>query len=73
MDHVINMGYVINSLVFSAIGIFTLIIAFIFADVITPKTPLWKEIVERQNLPLAILLGCYLIGVALIIAASVHG
>lgn len=73
MDHAINMANVVNSLVFSAVGILTLILAFVFADVITPRTSLWKEVIEKQNLALAILLGCFLIGVALIIAAAVHG
>lgn len=73
METAINMHYVINSLVFSAIGIVTLIVAFVITDLITPKVSVWKEIVEKQNIALAILLGCFLIGVGLIIAAAVHG
>ena len=73
METAINMHYVINSLVFSAIGIVMLIVAFVVTDIITPHYSVWKEIVEKQNIALSILLGAFLIGVALIIAAAVHG
>lgn len=69
----VNMQYVINSLVFSAIGIIMLIVAFAVVDLITPQCKVWKEIVEKQNVALSILLGSFLIGVAVIIAAAVHG
>lgn len=65
--------YIVNSLVFSVIGIIMLMLAFVFIDLITPRYAIFKEIVEKHNMALAILLGAYLIGVALIIAASVHG
>lgn len=64
---------ILNSLVYSGVGIFMLIAAFVIADVLTPHYSLWKEIVEKQNVALSILLGCFLIGVALVIAAAVHG
>lgn len=73
MQSIINMPGVINSLVFSIIGIIMLIVAFIVIDVITAKYHLWREIVEKQNVALAILIGSFLIGVALVIAAAVHG
>ncbi len=73
MDHIINIPAVINSLVFSAIGIVVLIAAFAIIDIITPTYHVWKEIVEKQNLALAVLLGAFLLGVALIISAAVHG
>lgn len=69
----VNMSGIANSLVFSGVGIFMLIAAFVIADIITPRYSLWKEIVEKQNVALSILLGCFLIGVALVIAAAVHG
>lgn len=69
----VNMSGIANSLVFSGVGIFMLIAAFVIADILTPRYSLWKEIVEKQNVALSILLGCFLIGVALVIAAAVHG
>jgi putative membrane protein len=73
MDSYINMQNVVNSLVFSGIGILAMIVAFAVVDMITLRYNLWLEIVEKQNLALAVLLGAFLIGTALIIAAAVHG
>lgn len=66
-------AYIVNSLVFSVIGIVVLMLAFVFVDMLTPRYKVWVEIVEKQNMALAILLGAYLIGVAIIIASAVHG
>jgi len=73
MENLINMQYVVNSLIFSGLGMVLLTLAFIIIDVITPKYQIWKEIVEKQNIALAILLGAFLLGIAMIIAAAVHG
>lgn len=69
----INGQAVINSLVFSGIGIVVLIAAFVIVDMITPKCPIWKEIVEKQNVAVSIVMGAFLLGVSIIIAAAVHG
>ena len=69
----IHVPAVVNSLVFSAVGILALIVAFVFIDLITPKYPLWKLIVEKQNMALAVVVSAFLIGVSLSIAAAVHG
>jgi uncharacterized membrane protein YjfL (UPF0719 family) len=73
MDNLISGHAVINSLVFSGIGIVVLILAFVIVDIITPKCPIWKEIIEKQNVAVSIVMGSFLIGVAIIIAAAVHG
>ena len=72
-QQLVNMHYVVNSLVFSVIGIVVLIAAFVVVDIITPRYNLWKEIVEKQNIAMAVLLAGFLLGVALIIASAVHG
>jgi uncharacterized membrane protein YjfL (UPF0719 family) len=41
-------------------------------DRLTPGH-LWKEIVEEQNRALAIVVGAFTLGIALIIAASISG
>jgi len=66
-----HMASFINALVFALLGIFLFIIAFAVMDKMTPYA-LWKEIVEKQNLALAILVGCMSIGMCIIIAAAVH-
>jgi len=70
---IVNSHYIINSLVFSLLGVIILIAAFFILDLITPSYKLWKEIVEKQNLALSILLGSFTIGVAMIVAAAMHG
>jgi len=64
---------IINSLVFSGIGIVVLVVAFMAIDLPNKNYHLWNQIVERQNVALAILMGAFAIAIALIIAAAVHG
>jgi len=63
--------YVLNAVLYAAIGIAIFVIAFVILDKVTPYH-LWKEIVEDKNLALAVLLGAMSIGMCIIIAAAVH-
>jgi len=63
--------YIIASIVYSVIGIAILGICFYIVELITPEN-LWKEILEKQNVALAILAAAFMIAMALIIAAAVH-
>ena len=42
-------------------------------DKITPSVNLWKEICEKQNLAVAVVLASVFLGIAIIVAASIHG
>ena len=66
-----QLGFLINALVFALLGIVLFVIAFAILDRLTPYS-LWKEIVEEQNVALAILVGAMSIGMCVIIAAAVH-
>jgi uncharacterized membrane protein YjfL (UPF0719 family) len=46
--------------------------SFVVIDKLTPYK-LWEEIVERQNMALAIVVGAMALGVSIIVAAAVHG
>ena len=59
------------SVVFSLIGIIVLGICFWIFEMITPEN-LWKEIIEKQNLALAVVSGAFMIAMAIIIGAAVH-
>ncbi len=61
----------LNALVFAFLGIVIFIVAFAIIDKLTPYA-LWKEIVEDQNIALAIMVGAMSIGMCIIIAAAVH-
>ena len=62
---------VLNALVYAMLGIVIFIGSFTILDKATPYH-LWKEIVEEQNVALAILVGAISLGICIIIAAAVH-
>ncbi|MGH9672303.1 MAG: DUF350 domain-containing protein [Bryobacteraceae bacterium] len=66
-----QVGFLINALVFALLGIVMFVLAFAILDKITPYS-LWKEIVEEQNVALAVLVGAMSVGICIIIAAAVH-
>lgn len=68
----INPVYLLNSLLYSLLGVAMFWIAFIVIDKLTPYD-LWKEIVEEKNLALAIVAGAMCLGVAIIVASAIHG
>lgn len=63
---------VANSLLFSFIGIFVLILCFWVVEKITPEN-LWLEILKNQNMALAIMAAGFMIAIAIIISAAIHG
>jgi uncharacterized membrane protein YjfL (UPF0719 family) len=63
---------IVNSVVFSLIGIALFGLAFYIIEKISPFSTR-KEIEEDQNTALAILIGSVIIGISLIVAAAVHG
>ena len=60
------------TLLYAGMGIVIFIVSFVLVDKLTPGE-LWKEIIERQNMAVAILAGAVAIGISSIIAAAVHG
>ena len=64
-------GYILNALVYSALGIVIFVAAFALIDRLTPYH-LWNEIVREHNTALAILVGAMSIGMCVIIAAAIH-
>lgn len=67
----INWSVVLTSAIFSVLGILIYAIGFYVLDLLTPYQ-LWKEINEKQNTALAILIGSMAIGLAIIVAAAIH-
>jgi putative membrane protein len=68
----INSSYVINSIVFSVLGLLIFAVGFWVVDKITPYN-LWKEINQEKNVALAIVIGSISIGICIIIASAIHG
>ena len=63
---------IINSVLYSFLGIAILLIAFLLLEVLTPKHNLRREILEHKNVALAILAGMFMVSVAIIIASAIH-
>lgn len=72
MEEFISMKYVVNAVVFSLLGLVILTFAFIVFDKLTPGN-LWKEIIEDQNIALAIIVGAMMLAIASIISSAIHG
>ncbi|MFM8330762.1 MAG: DUF350 domain-containing protein [Candidatus Methylumidiphilus sp.] len=68
----IKLEWVLNSLVFSLLGVVVFWVSFIVIDKLTPYD-LWGEIVEKKNQALAMVVAAMCLGIAIIIAAAVHG
>ena len=69
---IINIGAILNSIIFAGMGMAVFAFGFYFFDKLTPYH-LWKQIVDEKNVALAIVVGAVSIGISMIIAASVHG
>ena len=67
-----DMKPLINALMFSALGLVLFAVAFFIIVKVTPFS-LRKEIEEDQNTALAIIIASVIIGIALIVSASIHG
>ena len=61
-----------NSLVYSILGVIVFWISFIVVDKITPYD-LWRQLVEERNQALAIVVAAMCLGIAIMVAAAIHG
>lgn len=67
----INPADIVASLAYSVIGILVFCTAFVVTDKLTPYD-LWKELIEKQNTALALVVAGVGLGLCIIIAASIH-
>lgn len=63
--------YILASIVYSLIGIAILGVCFWIFEKITPEN-VWKEIIEKQNVAIAIVAAAFMIAIAIIIASAIH-
>ncbi|MDR1423716.1 MAG: DUF350 domain-containing protein [Azoarcus sp.] len=68
----LDLSMLVNSVIYSVLGIVVFWVAFLILDKLTPQE-LWLEITERKNQPLAIVIAAMCLGVAIIVAAAIHG
>ncbi len=70
LDELVNV--LVSALIFVILGLIVFAIAFFVLDKFMPYS-VHKEIEEDQNTALGIIIGSMLIGIAIIIAAAIHG
>ena len=61
-----------STLIFTAVGLVFFAVAFVIISRVSPFS-LRKEIEEDQNTALAIIIGSVILGIAIIVAAAIHG
>jgi len=72
MVTMLSTAIIVATLFYALLGIVVFVASFILVDKLTPGE-LWKEIIERQNMAVAILAGAVALGLSMIIAAAIHG
>lgn len=65
-------GAFFGSVLYALIGVGVFWLSFLLLDKLTPYK-LWEELVEKQNVALAIVVGAMALGVSIIVAAAVQG
>ena len=65
-------GAFFGSILYALIGVAVFWVSFVLLDKFTPYN-LWEEIVEKQNMALAVVVGSMALGLSIIVAAAVHG
>ena len=61
-----------GSILYALIGVVIFWVCFLVVDKITPYD-LWREIVEKQNRALALVVAAMCLGISIIVAAAIHG
>lgn len=68
----INIKYIVASVVYSLLGVVILLVCFIIIEKITPEN-LLKELIEKQNTAIAIVAAAFILAIAIIISSAIHG
>jgi uncharacterized membrane protein YjfL (UPF0719 family) len=69
---VLTLKPILNSIIFSLLGIVILLIAYFIIEKLTPENT-WKEVTQKNNIAVAIVFGAFIIGISMIIRAAIHG
>jgi putative membrane protein len=69
---VTTLPALLSTLLYSASASIVFVVGFVILDMLTPGK-LWQEIEQKQNIAVAIFAGAVAIGLAIIVAAAIHG
>ena len=67
----IRPAAVLGSVLYALIGVLIFGLSFVVIDKITPYK-LWEEIIEKQNMALALVVAAMSLGICIIVAAAIH-
>ena len=67
----IKPGAVVGSIMYALLGVLIFWLAFVIIDKITPYK-LWEELIEKQNMALALVVASMSLGICIIVAAAIH-
>ena len=70
--YILSMKLILNSVIFSLLGIVILLVSYFIIEKLTPENT-WKEIVQKNNIAIAIVFAAFIIGISMIISAAIHG
>ena len=65
-------GAVLGSIVFALVGVLVFWLSFVVIDKLTPYD-LWRELVEKKNVALGLVVAAMSLGICIIVAAAIHG
>lgn len=68
----IDPVHVLNALVYALLGCVIFLLVFWLVERVTPEN-MWKEILEKRNVALAVMAAGFMLAIALIIASAIHG
>lgn len=69
---IVSLKPIVNSIVFSLLGIIILLLAYFLVEKLTPENT-WKEIAQKNNVAVALVFAAFIIGISMIISAAIHG
>ena len=62
----------LGSILYALIGVLIFWLCFAIIDKLTPYK-LWEEIIDKQNVALALVVAAMSLGISIIVAAAIHG
>ena len=68
----LKSGAFLSSILFALMGVIIFWLSFVIIDKLTPYN-LWEEIVDKQNMALALVVAAMSLGICVIVAAAIHG
>lgn len=69
---VTTVPVLLNTLLYAGVGAFVFFLGFLLLDLLTPGK-LWQEIHDQRNIGVAIVAAALVLGLAIIVAAAIHG